>query len=292
MRLRVVCGRGEAIAIFCPRIWLSSVDLPTFGRPTSPMYPARCTAGLIAWIRIKIRKRSAYHPGHGNRGDGVRDLATLLGLNPAFFLGALPLGVIALVLGIVGYKMAKQNGQPTGTATAGIVLGSTGVAFSVLMWIMCHMLVTGAKNAVEKTGKSFAEPFKKIVAEAEAKAKAERDPGLPLDRAHAIKVTAERLSQELDENGAAAEKKYMGRTLEVTGEIDSVDKHWGKEEYLDITILGWSTDQENSSADDVTCKLITADNARALALKKGHRVTVIGVADTTLGADLRGCVIK
>jgi hypothetical protein len=219
-------------------------------------------------------------------------LATLLGLNPAFFLGALPLGVIALVLGIVAYKSGKSQGQPTGTAMAGIVLGSTGIAFSVLMWLMCHMLVSGAKSAVEN---NIAAPLKKMVAEAEAKMKAERDPGLPLDRARAIKVTAIKLTQELDENGAAAEKRYNGRTVEVTGEIASIDKHWGNQEYYDIEIVGHEVEAEGEEepyTEDVTCKLVKADSARALTLKTGQQITVIGVADTTIAADLRGCVIK
>ena len=33
--VRVVCGRSETIETFGPTIWFSSVDLPTFGRPTS-----------------------------------------------------------------------------------------------------------------------------------------------------------------------------------------------------------------------------------------------------------------
>jgi hypothetical protein len=41
MRVRVVCGRGETIAIFAPRTRFSSVDLPTLGRPTMATNPAR-----------------------------------------------------------------------------------------------------------------------------------------------------------------------------------------------------------------------------------------------------------
>ena len=38
---RVVCGLSETIATFCPTIALTSVDLPTFGRPASAMKPLR-----------------------------------------------------------------------------------------------------------------------------------------------------------------------------------------------------------------------------------------------------------
>ena len=38
---RVVCGRSEMIATFAPTIALTSVDLPTFGRPARPANPER-----------------------------------------------------------------------------------------------------------------------------------------------------------------------------------------------------------------------------------------------------------
>ena len=40
---RVVCGLSETIAILRPTIALTSVDLPTFGRPASATKPARVT---------------------------------------------------------------------------------------------------------------------------------------------------------------------------------------------------------------------------------------------------------
>src|SRR5690242_13401362 len=44
MRWRVVCGRGVTMLTFCPTRALSSVDLPTFGRPTSAAKPQRKSA--------------------------------------------------------------------------------------------------------------------------------------------------------------------------------------------------------------------------------------------------------
>ena len=39
IRLRVVWGLSEVMAIFCPIRWFISVDLPTLGRPTSVTNP-------------------------------------------------------------------------------------------------------------------------------------------------------------------------------------------------------------------------------------------------------------
>ena len=38
---RVVCGLSETIAIFRPTSAFTSVDLPTFGRPTTATMPER-----------------------------------------------------------------------------------------------------------------------------------------------------------------------------------------------------------------------------------------------------------
>ena len=51
MRWRVVCGRGVTMLSFCPTSALSSVDLPTFGRPTSAAKPLRKSgAGALNWV--------------------------------------------------------------------------------------------------------------------------------------------------------------------------------------------------------------------------------------------------
>src|SRR5439155_5118492 len=51
MRVRVVCGRRETMAIFSPTSRLSSVDLPTLGRPTSATKPARWRDEVTAYLR-------------------------------------------------------------------------------------------------------------------------------------------------------------------------------------------------------------------------------------------------
>ena len=45
MRWRVVCALSEVMLIFCPTSAFSSVDLPTFGRPTIATRPQRDAAG-------------------------------------------------------------------------------------------------------------------------------------------------------------------------------------------------------------------------------------------------------
>src|SRR5439155_25370427 len=51
MRVRVVWGRRETMAIFSPTSRLSSVDLSTLGRPTSATKPARWRDEVTAYLR-------------------------------------------------------------------------------------------------------------------------------------------------------------------------------------------------------------------------------------------------
>ena len=60
---RVVCGRSETIATFSPTIALTSVDLPTLGRPASATKPLRASsasprAAARAAARASRRRRS------------------------------------------------------------------------------------------------------------------------------------------------------------------------------------------------------------------------------------------
>src|SRR5690606_315791 len=54
MLWRVGCGLREVMASFCPRTWLSSVDLPTLGRPTMATWPQRRTAASVCCSIITI----------------------------------------------------------------------------------------------------------------------------------------------------------------------------------------------------------------------------------------------
>src|SRR6266542_3710878 len=59
MRVRVVCGRGDTIAIFSRRTRLRSVDLPTFGRPTMATNPALIPVALCAAREARGPRRAA-----------------------------------------------------------------------------------------------------------------------------------------------------------------------------------------------------------------------------------------
>ena len=119
-------------------------------------------------------------------------IGTLFALIPGLFWVAIPLALIGLILGIVGRKAAVTNNLPTGTATAGMVLGIIGLVIGVAMWIICGYLVSNAKKGFEKAlndpefqkklndpkmNKDFDDAFKKAMEEAAKKQ--QQDPAAP-----------------------------------------------------------------------------------------------------------------
>src|SRR3954452_7785868 len=54
IRLRVVCGRGLTMASFSPTIRLSSVDLPTLGRPKMATVPATVLPAVVLPAPVSV----------------------------------------------------------------------------------------------------------------------------------------------------------------------------------------------------------------------------------------------
>ena len=228
-------------------------------------------------------------------------LGVLASINPFSFWVGGPLGLIALVLGLVGHRQARAEGRPTGTAAAGIALGGVACALSLLLYVSCHMLCSGAKCSFEK---NFAEPLKKAIEEAEQRAKAEREQGLPLDREHALKVSAAKLASDLEANSIAFRNRYQEVTIEVTGDVVTIAHDTNG--YADLDLVGGEpkpkTKKRHSRVEEtsdesattrVKCRLTKSQDARVLAIHRGDHVTVVGIGEESLGAPaLKGCVFK
>jgi|GEM_PF-1796871 len=91
-------------------------------------------------------------------------IGVLFSLNPWLFWVGIPLSVLALVLGVVASKRASAdpaNKQPSGAATAGIILGIIGTALGVLVFAACAMCAKGVSDLgkqIDKLPKSSSYP--------------------------------------------------------------------------------------------------------------------------------------
>ena len=62
-------------------------------------------------------------------------------LNGWFSIIGLPVAIVGLVLSVAGGKKLRQNEQPTGIATAGLVLGIIAVIFTAIAFFTCGLCV-------------------------------------------------------------------------------------------------------------------------------------------------------
>ncbi len=62
-------------------------------------------------------------------------------LNGYFSIIGLPVAIIGLVLSVTGGKKAKVAGQPSGFATAGLVIGIIAVVFTAIAFFTCGICV-------------------------------------------------------------------------------------------------------------------------------------------------------
>ncbi|MDR1668522.1 MAG: DUF4190 domain-containing protein [Oscillospiraceae bacterium] len=57
-------------------------------------------------------------------------------------------GVVAVILGALAMKQLKAAGQPTGMATAGLVMGIVGLAIATIVTIVCGAAICAAGNVI------------------------------------------------------------------------------------------------------------------------------------------------
>lgn len=79
-------------------------------------------------------------------------IATLLSLSVVLFFLGIPIGLTAVVLGVLARKRAITAQQPTGTATAGLALGVVAVVLGLLLYVACTVVNRHAKAEFQRLG--------------------------------------------------------------------------------------------------------------------------------------------
>jgi len=106
-------------------------------------------------------------------------------------------------------------------------------------------------------------------------------------------VTVRQLYDEFHRDFAAAQQKYQGKKLRVTGKIRSINPTIaGEPGFLNLTATGYDT--------FVECAISEADKPRLLPLNRGQKlsaigqeptVTVVGTVSRIFGGSLTGYVL-
>jgi len=103
--------------------------------------------------------------------------------------------------------------------------------------------------------------------------------------APAMTVSASQLYADYEANGVAADEKYKGKVLLVTGKVNSIDR--------DIMETIYVTLQGDEYFGDVQCFFAEDHVSTASQLSKGQTVTVKGKCEGKLmNVMLKGCVIE
>lgn len=97
-----------------------------------------------------------------------------------------------------------------------------------------------------------------------------------------LSVSATQYYKDYESNELAADQKYENQKLEITGEVDAVEKSFGS---LYVKLKG------TEFLGTVSCKL--EDESGAASLSKGNMVTLVGLGDGKMGFPrVRNCSIK
>jgi len=101
----------------------------------------------------------------------------------------------------------------------------------------------------------------------------------------AIKVSAVTLAAAYKDNEVAADAKYKGQIVEVTGIVDSIGK-----DILDTPYITLSTTQY--SFENIQCMFSKTDEPELAAVTKGKSITLRGeVSGKVMNVQVNGCSI-
>lgn len=114
------------------------------------------------------------------------------------------------------------------------------------------------------------------------------NPAEPAKVVPQITVTSVNISKEYSENEVAADAKYKGKLIEISGKVYSIDNGISDNEII-IRLSDGKYDINNS-----WCYMNESEREKAIALKKGQQVTLIGKGDSATMSSpvLKDCIIK
>ena len=100
-----------------------------------------------------------------------------------------------------------------------------------------------------------------------------------------IEVSAQQLYADYEANGVAADQRYKGKVLRVTGYVNNIDRDIMDKIY--VTLKG------DQYIGDIQCFFAEGHANTAAQLQKGQQITVKGKCDGKLmNVLLKGCVIE
>lgn len=118
--------------------------------------------------------------------------------------------------------------------------------------------------------------------------KTEAKPVEPTKATPQVTVTSASIAKEYSENELAADEKYKGKIIEISGKVYSIDNG-----LTDNEIIVKLSDGQYDLTGPM-CYTKDSEKSKVMAFKKGQQVTLIGKGESaTLGSPiLKDCVVK
>ena len=106
---------------------------------------------MITEIKKEVSVMEQYQSNGSSKGISIAALVCgIVGIVGGWIPGlswvTLIIAIVGIVLGAIGMKKAKENNEPKGLATAGLVLGIIGTAIAVLAVICVVCFFTAISN--------------------------------------------------------------------------------------------------------------------------------------------------
>lgn len=160
------------------------------------------------------------------------------------------------------------------------------IVVGIFIFFMIISLSSEDKNKTQTTQEQNQQPAQQTTSEPD-NTKAEK-PAEPVKAVPQVTVTSATISKEYSENEVAADAKYKGKLIEISGKVSSIDNGTFDNEII-IRLSDGKYDINNA-----WCYMKESEREKAIALKKGQQVTLIGTGDSATMSSpvLKDCVVK
>lgn len=171
--------------------------------------------------------------------------------------------VIGLILGIIDMVKKSKSNEKKGMTIAGLIMCAVAILV-IFFWVF----IAAAGGSVSDTN-----TISTTTSTPTTQTSITQDSTPVEEKKDYIEVDYETLYQEYQDNPIAADAKYKGKKLQLTGEVNNIDREIAGNTYIEFEI---------GFLQDVRLTFKKSEESKVAQLSKGQTVTVRGICKGTL----------
>ncbi len=203
-------------------------------------------------------------------------ISLIIGFVPFCGIIALLPAIIGLILGIIDIVKKTKSGMKKGQSIAGLILSAIAIVVIIFWAIVASQVEVETNSNFTNEYLENKQAEEQQAKEQKQKEEQERKEEEQEEKDSVIKVDYEKLHQEYMDNPIAADAKYKGKILELTGKVDNIDREIAGNPYITFNIGG------EYSLKDVRITFKKSEEEKVTKLKKGEEITIRGECRGTL----------